>query len=76
MHALQEKTEEAKIVLDCAATRMLRSIQDGLGFGAAEDAILSWLEGCSVEGVERLSISINDYLQNRKEAESTSDEQS
>jgi hypothetical protein len=67
----QGATLTSKSVLDDAATRMLSSIQDTLGFSAAEDAILKWLEGCSVEGVERLSFAIEDYLQNRKEAEST-----
>lgn len=64
------KTDSSKIVLDESASRMLRSIQDTLGFSAAEDAILRWLEGCSIDGVERLSFAIDDYLQNRKEAES------
>src|ERR1700674_2190513 len=51
-----------KEVLDESASRMLRSIQDTLGFSAAEDAILKWLEGCSLEGVERLAICLEDYL--------------
>ena len=58
-----------KVVLDESAVRMLRSIQDSLGFSAAEEVILKWLEGCSVEGVERLAITLDDYLNNRKLAE-------
>ena len=63
----------SRLVLDESCTRMLRSIQDSLGLGACEDAILKWLEGCSVEGIERLLITLDDYLQNRKEAEGTQD---
>jgi len=53
---------------------MLHSIRVSLGFPAAEDAILKWLEGCSVEGVERLCITLEDYLQNRREAEGVDNE--
>lgn len=66
----QPPVETGKAVLEESASRMLRSIQDTLGFSAAEDAILKWLEGCTLDGVERLSFAIEDYLNNRKEAES------
>lgn len=68
------KTDSSRTNLEESASRMLRSIQDTLGFSAAEDAILRWLEGCSIDGVERLSFAIDDYLQNRKEAESTGEQ--